>query len=170
MDGYQATREIRNYESAQGSKPTPILALTAHALKEARDRSLDAGCTDHLTKPIKRATLVAAIAQYAPQQPSPRANGKITVSIEPWLKAVVPAYLEKRRSDIPVLRSALDQGDFATVRTLGHQMAGTGGGYGFDGITEIGAALEHAALASDMAAMKAQVEALDTYLRNVELE
>ncbi len=39
------------------------------------------------------------------------------------------------------------RGDYATIRTLGHQMAGTGGGYGFDPITEIGGALEESALA-----------------------
>jgi two-component system sensor histidine kinase/response regulator len=38
--------------------------LTAHALKEDAQKSLDAGCTDHLTKPIKRATLMEAVQKY----------------------------------------------------------------------------------------------------------
>jgi CheY-like chemotaxis protein len=38
--------------------------LTAHAMKEDVQKSLDAGCTDHLTKPIKRATLMEAVQKY----------------------------------------------------------------------------------------------------------
>jgi len=64
MDGYTATREIRKWEQEQGRKQTPIIALTAHALKEDAQKSLDAGCTDHLTKPIKRATLMEAVQKY----------------------------------------------------------------------------------------------------------
>jgi signal transduction histidine kinase/CheY-like chemotaxis protein len=64
MDGYTATREIRKWEQEQGRKQTPIIALTAHAMKEDVQKSLDAGCTDHLTKPIKRATLMEAVQKY----------------------------------------------------------------------------------------------------------
>jgi len=64
MDGYTATREIRKWEKEQGRKETVIIALTAHAMKEDMQRSLDAGCTDHLTKPIKRATLMEAVKKY----------------------------------------------------------------------------------------------------------
>jgi two-component system, sensor histidine kinase and response regulator len=64
MDGYTATREIRRWERENGRKETPIVALTAHAMKEDVQKSLDAGCTDHLTKPIKRATLMEAVQKY----------------------------------------------------------------------------------------------------------
>jgi two-component system sensor histidine kinase/response regulator len=65
MDGYTATHEIRNWEQEQGRQATPIIALTAHAMKEDMQRSREAGCTDHLTKPIKRATLMEAVQKYA---------------------------------------------------------------------------------------------------------
>jgi two-component system sensor histidine kinase/response regulator len=52
MDGYTATRTIRAWESQEGVKPTPIIALTAFALKDEVQKSLDAGCNAHLTKPI----------------------------------------------------------------------------------------------------------------------
>jgi len=65
MDGYTATRTIRNWEQAQGLKATPIIALTAYALQEERAKSLAAGCTDHLTKPIKKAVLLQTLAEYA---------------------------------------------------------------------------------------------------------
>jgi len=64
MDGHQATRTIREWEAEQGRVPTPIIALTAHAIKEEMDKSLAAGCNAHLTKPIKKATLIAAIEEY----------------------------------------------------------------------------------------------------------
>jgi signal transduction histidine kinase/CheY-like chemotaxis protein len=58
LDGYAATREIRHYEASQGRNPTPIFALTAHALKEDEQKSLDAGCTGHITKPVKKKVLL----------------------------------------------------------------------------------------------------------------
>ena len=89
------------------------------------------------------------------------------MSVEDWLKPVVGGYLEKRRGDVARLRSALDRGDIAVIRTLGHQMAGTGGGYGFDPITEIGSALEQSAAASDTARIRASIDDLDRYLASV---
>lgn len=65
MDGYTATRSIRSWEKEQGRRATPIVALTAYALQEERAKSLGAGCTDHLTKPIKKAVLLQTIAGYA---------------------------------------------------------------------------------------------------------
>lgn len=64
MDGYTATREIRKIEDEGHLKPTPIVALTAHALKEDEQRSLDAGCDGHLTKPIKKADLIEVLNNY----------------------------------------------------------------------------------------------------------
>ncbi len=65
MDGLAATTAIRQWEREQHRTPTPIIALTAHALQEDIDKSMAAGCTAHLTKPIKKKTLLTAIAQYA---------------------------------------------------------------------------------------------------------
>jgi|GEM_PF-5680659 len=68
MDGYTATGEIRKWEKATGRKETPIIALTANAMAEDFQMSLDAGCTDHLTKPIKKATIMEAIKKYTAQE------------------------------------------------------------------------------------------------------
>jgi two-component system, sensor histidine kinase and response regulator len=65
MDGYTATQHIRQWERRYGQQPIPILALTAFGMKEEEQKSLNAGCTAHLVKPIRKATLLAAIAQYA---------------------------------------------------------------------------------------------------------
>jgi PAS domain S-box-containing protein len=63
MDGYAATREIRQWEKETGAAPTPIVALTAYALQDDTRKSLEAGCTAHLTKPIKKETLLKTLEE-----------------------------------------------------------------------------------------------------------
>ena len=63
MDGLTATRTIREWEQANGRSPTPIIALTASALKGDREMCLAAGCTAFLTKPIKQEVLLQAIKE-----------------------------------------------------------------------------------------------------------
>jgi CheY-like chemotaxis protein len=70
MDGYQATRAIRQWERDHQRTPTPIAALTANAFHEEVAKSLEAGCTVHLTKPIKKRILLDAIRQYAKPAPA----------------------------------------------------------------------------------------------------
>lgn len=77
MDGHTATRMIREWEGESGAKPTPIIALTAHAFKEEMEKSLAAGCSDHLAKPIRKQILLEAIAKWTGQgqgKPSRRTN------------------------------------------------------------------------------------------------
>ena len=69
MDGYAATTAIRDWEQAHQRPPVPILALSANAFQDDLDRSAAAGCTAHLTKPIKKAALRAALLQYLPPLP-----------------------------------------------------------------------------------------------------
>ncbi|MBF0454320.1 MAG: DUF3365 domain-containing protein [Magnetococcales bacterium] len=64
MDGLKATRQIRAWEKEQGLAPTPILALTAHAMMGDKEKSLAAGCNDHITKPITKIKLLALITRY----------------------------------------------------------------------------------------------------------
>ena len=64
MDGYTATGLIRQWEGEQDYPPVPIIALTANALKEDEQRSLDAGCNGHLTKPIRKGMFLAALQHY----------------------------------------------------------------------------------------------------------
>ncbi len=64
MDGYTATKEIRKWEAKEQKNPTPVVALTAHALKEHKQRSLDVGCTGHFTKPFSKQALLETIHKY----------------------------------------------------------------------------------------------------------
>ena len=63
-DGLESTKAIGRWEREHHWQLTPIIALTANAFKEEADKSLAAGCTAHLTKPIKKKTLLTAISQY----------------------------------------------------------------------------------------------------------
>ena len=64
MDGYAATRAIRQWQAERGVEPTPIIALTAYALKDDAQKSREAGCSDHITKPIKKAHLMEVIQAH----------------------------------------------------------------------------------------------------------
>lgn len=66
MDGFEATRHIRQWEREKGKHETPIIALTAHALKGMEGELLAAGCTAYMTKPFKKTELLEILKTYAP--------------------------------------------------------------------------------------------------------
>ena len=61
MDGYEATSRIRKNER---TADLPIIALTAYAEDEDRDKCLDAGANDYLAKPVDRELLLAKVCQH----------------------------------------------------------------------------------------------------------
>ncbi|TFK18039.1 hypothetical protein FA15DRAFT_731614 [Coprinopsis marcescibilis] len=65
MGGMEATEHIRSYEMHKGLSPSPIIALTAHAMIGDRERCLQAGMDDHITKPLRRGDLLNAINKLA---------------------------------------------------------------------------------------------------------
>ena len=64
MDGFEATSHIREYQKKNGSKRTPIVALTANAMEEDEQRCLDAGMDDYLAKPIESETIGRALKRW----------------------------------------------------------------------------------------------------------
>ena len=64
MDGVEATVSIRAYEESNGYPETPIICLTAHAMDEDRERFLQAGMNDYLSKPIQKERLLEKINQW----------------------------------------------------------------------------------------------------------
>jgi PAS domain S-box-containing protein len=168
MDGLTATRTIRAWERANGRSPTPIIALTASALKGDRETCLGAGCTAYLTKPIKQDVLLQAIKDYsavhalAPEWEHGPALGLSRA--EQRLSGLAPAYLDKCRNDVILMLAALERDDFGVVILLGHNLRGSGGGFGFQLITDIGASLELAADGGDVGVSRRLLGDLSTYL------
>jgi hypothetical protein len=93
----------------------------------------------------------------------------IRIRVDPELASLIPGFLENRRQDVKSLLDAVHRGDFETARILGHSMKGSGGGYGFDGITDIGGEIEVAAKHCDPVAIRIHVDALSLYLARVEV-
>ncbi len=168
MDGLTATRKIRAWERENGRPPTPIIALTASALKGDREMCLAAGCTAFLTKPIKQEVLLQAIREHSsPASPSALEEAALPLLI-PGIAKQVPAYLQNCRQNVIDIGEALDRVDFETVTILGHNMSGSGGMFGFQAITDIGAALQLAAESFDNEASRKWVGELSSYLDRVE--
>jgi PAS domain S-box-containing protein len=152
MDGLTATREIRAWEQANTKPRVPIVALTAHALSGASEESIEAGCDGHLTKPLERFDLVAAIVKFA-KHPAKR----VKVSVPDFIAARQPAFIENRRLDLKKLQDALAAEDFDTIQHIGHNCKGIGAGYGFPDISDIGAKVECAARALDIVAAEQSI-------------
>ncbi len=165
LDGYEATRQIRAWESEQGDgRRVPILALTAHSLHEDQQKSMDAGCDHHLTKPIKKDVLLQALGMYL----TPSAQ-RIRITVDRDLSSLIPGYLEHRRQDLLTVSQAMRDGDMQSIWTVAHQMKGSGGGYGFDAISELGAAMEQAAEIGDKVEIARILGELDQFLNTAEV-
>ena len=96
-------------------------------------------------------------------------SGKIIVHVDPDLADLIPGYLANRKKDIAAIHEAVEKKDLDTVRILGHSMKGSGGGYGFQIITDIGMLLEKAAQEGRNDGIRMQMERLEDYLRQIEI-
>ncbi|MGP7818829.1 Hpt domain-containing protein [Niallia sp. 01092] len=90
-----------------------------------------------------------------------------TVHIDIDLEALIPGYLEKRQKDIQTIETALHSDNFETIRMIGHSIKGSGEGYGFDLITEIGAQIELAAIEKNQVLIQKSLETLADFLHHV---
>ena len=94
---------------------------------------------------------------------------KIIVHVDPDLRSLIPGYLENRQRDIESIKKALTASNFAKIRTLGHSMRGSGGGYGFMPISIIGEGFEKAAKAKNPDQVLGQLAELSDFLQRVTL-
>lgn len=95
--------------------------------------------------------------------------GRIVVRVNAEIEDLVPGFLDNRRRDVGRILQALRTGDFEAVRILSHSMKGAGGGYGFDAISEIGAAMELGARARNAPEVELWLADLRDYLDRVEV-
>jgi CheY-like chemotaxis protein len=174
MDGLSATRAIREVERARGAPSIPIIALTAHTRPQDVNMSRQAGCNDHLAKPISKHALISNIEKYAglkkaPETPELESLEPIMIEPPRGLEKIVPGYLAARHEELPVMMALLAASEFQRLGFLGHNMKGTGASYGFTDITRIGTALEQSARESDSGGIKVHLTHLKDYLRRVRL-
>jgi signal transduction histidine kinase/HPt (histidine-containing phosphotransfer) domain-containing protein len=163
MDGLTATRAIRALEQKRGSAAVPILALTAHTAFEDMHRCVTAGCNAHLSKPISKGDLITAIEKHLRlKSPESKPSGRIPMPA--GVEELVPSYLARRRQEVPEMLELLAHSDFARLASLGHDLKGSGGGYGFPELTRLGAALEEFANQKDGPACGTKMTELVDYL------
>lgn len=161
LDGYGATKQIREWQKSHGHVPTPIVALSAHAMREAELASLAAGCNAHLAKPVDKTTLLTTVRRYARAKSVRRPE---SVEVEDGIAALIPKYLAAKPKQIEDARAALAVKDFDPIWRFGHNLKGTGRGYGFPPIEEIGREIEKAVADRDVANIAEQLENLRRFV------
>jgi CheY-like chemotaxis protein len=145
-DGRAAAVQIREWVAACNRPATPILALTAHAFMDEEDLCKALGFTAFLSKPLRKATLLAALAEHCAATVCPEQDPD---ELPPEIQALVPRYLENRIQDLQRLSDTLSARDYGTIEVIGHKMKGAGSSYGFPELTMAGSLIESASKAHD---------------------
>ena len=93
----------------------------------------------------------------------------IMVHADSILEDIISEYLEERKAEAPIIQGALKQNDYPALREIGHDIEGTGGAFGFEGLAELGRALRLAAGEEDNKELEKIAEQIETYLRRVKV-
>ena len=96
-------------------------------------------------------------------------SDKIRVEIDKELEDLIPTYLSNLEKNMQKIAAAAAAGNQDEVRSLGHNMKGSGGGYGFQQVSEIGKSIEEAAKAGDLDAIPAKIKELKHYLTTIDI-
>ena len=93
----------------------------------------------------------------------------IVVRVAGELRALLPRFLDNRRTDVRELEAALERRDSEAIRRIGHQLKGAGGGYGFGDITRLGGDIESDARRSEYDRLARHIDELKRYLEAVQI-
>ena len=139
LDGYQATRELRSI-GYRG----PIVALTAHALAGERERAIEAGCNDHVPKPIDANRLLDVVAEYTRSsqtgsEPEPLARFGAEAEID--MEDLLEELNRWASSQAQVIRNAFEARAPAALHSAAHALKGAAGSCGHTSLSEAAASL-----------------------------
>jgi signal transduction histidine kinase/CheY-like chemotaxis protein/HPt (histidine-containing phosphotransfer) domain-containing protein len=162
VDGYEVTRRIRAQAAHAG---LPVIAMTAYAMERDRQRCLEAGMNDFITKPLEPAELFSVLSRWlastqaqptaAAQKPSAGA-AQLHVDIEDGRRRclgrqdlynrIAERFVSSRGADAAQLLAAAEQNDTQTLLLIAHTTASTAGTLGARALSEIGRQLQSAVL------------------------
>lgn len=94
---------------------------------------------------------------------------KNIVIVDCDLEDLIPGFINNRLQDVSTILAAAAAEDYETIRIIGHTLKGIGGGYGFDRITELGAAIEQAGKLGDAEQARQLAGQIKAYLDGVEI-
>lgn len=195
MDGFEASRHIREREKQANRQRTPIVALSAHAPAEIRERCLAAGMDDVLAKPFREAALKSALLGWlagASQQPeiseAPVMRGadpvdrEVLDSISAFqggsgqvlLKNIVTRFADTASTQLSLLRKNHGDGETEEVRRIAHTLKSSSAALGAQCVSQCCAEIERRAsqgeimpLPDIIAALEAELSAAVSNLRKI---
>ena len=169
LDGYAAAKEIR----ASGIE-TPIIALTAHAMKGDREKCLAAGCTGYVTKPIDLDRLAVNVSEWLSggELPAAKQSHRGESTLDAPLKSTLPMddlefreivaeFVVRLHEKLSAMNAALAGGNYAELKALAHWLQGAGGTAGFAPLTAAATRLGAAASEANAARVRAGLAELD---------
>lgn len=161
MDGIEAVKTLR-----ENKNTTPIIALTANAMMQDRDRCLAAGCNDFLTKPIDRKKFENVLSQYL----LPTAIDAMPITPieslmkdeEPVIMELIQQFLQRLKTDIEMLKQKTEGGEWQDVKQITHNIKGGGGGFGYPILSEVAAKIQFQLAGENYSAVRSLVTELDS--------
>lgn len=138
MGGLEATQWLR-----QINCQTPIVALTANALKQDRERCIAAGANDYLTKPVDLARFYKVLEKYLNnsdiQNQSSGGSAYLSNEIanDPEFQMLVRQFVSGLPDVVKSIKSAVNDQEWETVESLSHKLKGVGGNYGYPGLSKL---------------------------------
>jgi two-component system, sensor histidine kinase and response regulator len=175
MDGFTATRRIREWELAQGAKRLPIIALTANVMTEDRANCIAAGMDAHLGKPIEPAQLIEALSRFLKAQPASPAIDRealreLTGGDAEFERELADTFVSSGDQCLAEILAALKISDFDTVCKRAHSLKGASANIHALDLSRAASLLENAARDNSVPAIGGLVAELSEKLAAVNEE